>query len=660
MYSAVALVLLCFLLATNVYRAGHQSITVDEAFSYHKHIASWKFWMFREYTASNHVLHTLLCKLSIGLFGLSELTLRLPSLLGGLLYFAAIFRISRLLFGQSAWFLLSVSLSCLNPLILDFLSAARGYGLGLALFCWGLFYCLEYLTPSLPLNRSVNQARAIKAGAALGLAVTAQLTYAVPSVALVTVFIAVVIGSAVRAEQHLTWREVLRPPVLLIMAGASITGALLAWPMRNARLSNFYVGETTLKNTVQSLVQASLFYKPTVLDDVPFIRRALFDPFAGLLMLFFCAVVLVVAFGIGRRRKKPAEINLYQKRLLLMLGVMLAWCLLLSTARMVVARPFPSGRTALYWLPLSSCAYLLALRSVENRIVRFVGALAVLIYALQYGLQFNVSYYWVYRLDAGVKRMVALIRERRATEDGREIKVGASWFVADSINFYREMYSANWMEPVTRAGPDCYYDYYVLGLDDLRVARRYDLEELYRDEVSGTVLAKPNDSTLRTLETIYPPPIQRSPPCGIDPTKLGSFARMDDPGARPHVVRDIMDIAPEPWTYERPMLLFRVDKREDVKFVMHFLIPGVVLSQTGPLTLSVWINAKRLGQQIYKNSGKHSFEQSVPIEFFGPYRLTAVEIRTDKHFIAAEDGTKLGFLLVDAGFALQPDRDVCN
>jgi hypothetical protein len=68
---------------------------------------------------------------------------------------------------------------------------------------------------------------------------------------------------------------------------------------------------------------------------------------------------------------------------------------------------------------------------------------------------------------------------------------------------------------------------------------------------------------------------------GIDPTKLGSFARMDDPGARPHVVRDIMDIAPEPWTYERPMLLFRVDKREDVKFVMHYLIPGVVLSQTG-------------------------------------------------------------------------------
>jgi hypothetical protein len=461
----------------------------------------------------------------------------------------------------------------------------------------------------------------------------------------------VAIGNAFRAKQKLTWKKALVPPVLLIITGTSIAGALLAWPMRNARLSDFYVGEAAFKVTVQSLVNASLFYKPTVLDRIPFIRSALFDRFAELLMLFFCAVVLVVAIGIGRR-KKPAEVNLYQKRLLLILGVMLASHLLLSTARMVVARPFPSGRTALYWLPLSSWACLLALQSIENRIVRSIGALTVLIYALQYGLQFNVSYYSVYRRDAGVKRMVALIRERHAKENGREIKVGASWFVADSINFYREMYWANWMEPVTRAGPDCYYDYYILAPNDLLVARRYNLEQFYRDEVSGAVLAKPNDSTLRTLETIYPPPIQRSPPCGVDPAKLGSFARMSDPGARTHIVRDILDDPRATWTYERPMLMFGVDKREAVKFVMHFVIPDVVLAQTGPLTLSVWINARLLGQQIYKTPWTvQTFEQSVPADFFGSYRLAAVEIKTDKHFITPNEGVKLGFLLVDAGFS---------
>ena len=49
-YITAAMVLLAFLLATNIYRAAHQSITIDEAFTYNKHIAAWKFWKFQEYS----------------------------------------------------------------------------------------------------------------------------------------------------------------------------------------------------------------------------------------------------------------------------------------------------------------------------------------------------------------------------------------------------------------------------------------------------------------------------------------------------------------------------------------------------------------------------------------------------------------------------------
>ena len=49
--------------------------------------------------------------------------------------------------------------------------------------------------------------RWIKAGAALGLAVAAQLTYAVPGVALVAVVVAVAISSALRAKQDLAWEK---------------------------------------------------------------------------------------------------------------------------------------------------------------------------------------------------------------------------------------------------------------------------------------------------------------------------------------------------------------------------------------------------------------------------------------------------------------------
>jgi hypothetical protein len=344
----------------------------------------------------------------------------------------------------------------------------------------------------------------------------------------------------------------------------------------------------------------------------------LFDRIVDLLMVFFGGVLLVVAIGRGRSRKQPGEKNFTQNCLLIVLGIMLTSYLFLSASRVFVPSPFPSSRSALYWLPLTSCACLLGLRSVGNRIVTFAGALIALIFVLQYGLQFNISYYSIYRNNAGVKQMMMLILDRHGKENGKQIKIGASWHLADSINFYRAMYKANWMEPVTRDGPDCNYDYYLLGADDSPAVRRYKLDLLYRDEVSGVLLAKPNDSALRALETIYPPPLQTAPPCGIDPAKLGSFLRLGDPGTRPHIVRDIMDGCPRPWTFEHPMLLFRVDERNHVKFVMHFVIPDIVFSQTGPLTLDVWINAKRLGGHIYDNSGDQTFEESVPANILGP------------------------------------------
>ena len=69
----------------NVYRAATQSVTIDEAFTYNAFLAGPVDDLFTKYDANHHILNSLLAKLSISLLGLSELTLRLPSLLGGLL-----------------------------------------------------------------------------------------------------------------------------------------------------------------------------------------------------------------------------------------------------------------------------------------------------------------------------------------------------------------------------------------------------------------------------------------------------------------------------------------------------------------------------------------------------------------------------------------------
>jgi hypothetical protein len=76
-------------LTMNVYRAYTQCITIDEAFSYRMFVRAPFRDMLKRYDANNHVVNTLLEKATTRLFGASEFTLRIPSLLGGALFLFA-------------------------------------------------------------------------------------------------------------------------------------------------------------------------------------------------------------------------------------------------------------------------------------------------------------------------------------------------------------------------------------------------------------------------------------------------------------------------------------------------------------------------------------------------------------------------------------------
>src|SRR6185437_5885015 len=94
-YVLLAVILLGFLFATNIYRAATQSITVDEAFTYNQFVPDPGPPEPIQRAPYNYNLNTLLAKLSVQLLGLSELTFRLPSVLGGLVYFVALLLLCR-------------------------------------------------------------------------------------------------------------------------------------------------------------------------------------------------------------------------------------------------------------------------------------------------------------------------------------------------------------------------------------------------------------------------------------------------------------------------------------------------------------------------------------------------------------------------------------
>src|SRR5262249_42357713 len=100
----VALAFLTALLLANVYRAATQSIVHDEALTYNWFVAGPPIPA-PGIAINNHVLNTQLARHAIALFGPSELSLRLPSLLGGALCFGALFVLARGVFVSGPWFL---------------------------------------------------------------------------------------------------------------------------------------------------------------------------------------------------------------------------------------------------------------------------------------------------------------------------------------------------------------------------------------------------------------------------------------------------------------------------------------------------------------------------------------------------------------------------
>src|SRR4051794_11314491 len=120
----------CFAVIWIVHRALVQSITLDEADTFHHWVATAlpSHW---ESHSNNHVLNSTLMRLSIWLFGLGHFAVRAPALLGGVIYIFAASRLCLLLAaGRAFTWVLFVCL-VYNPFIMDYLVAARGYGLAL-------------------------------------------------------------------------------------------------------------------------------------------------------------------------------------------------------------------------------------------------------------------------------------------------------------------------------------------------------------------------------------------------------------------------------------------------------------------------------------------------------------------------------------------------
>ena len=453
---ATALAVLAFLLAVNVYRAWTQSITYDEAVTY-ENFVSWGFSdALVGYNANNHVLFTLFAKLTTGLFGVSEFTLRLPTVAAGIVYFTAAFLLCRLLFGESVLFLAVLGALTINPFVLDFLSAGRGYGLALAFWTVALYQIVQVLVTD-----HGQPARGWGlAGAALALSVASNLTFLFAATALA------ITASGLAAIAYLLGTPPRRAVFVQHVGGyfcglgLLLAGTILAVPLSHAKRGQFTFGAETLDQTVRSLVDTSLRHHHTTypLDT----DGALFEAVCRALSYLWIPTLCIVALAAGiltlrsLRTDFLARSSPPQVFLLLIAGTLSVTFGLLIVGHDVLAIPYPLERTGLYLIALFVLFAGAVARTIETRTRLHRVAIGVLTIALllavgQFAIQFNTNHYNTFRYDAGSKRTFEQLArcESQGQESNPPLRVAAEpWLLAPSLNYYRDVRHATWIAPV--------------------------------------------------------------------------------------------------------------------------------------------------------------------------------------------------------------------
>ncbi len=485
LFLIASLILLGVLFATSTYRVSTQGFSVNEArhllpiLRDHNHAGS----------LDQHTLDVVLSDVSIRTLGLSEFALRLPSVAGGLVYFLAILRLCRLLFGESWWLVLSVALNTLNPLILDYCSGGWGYSLGLALWAVGAYFIARWVTD--------GERVPILAGVALGLAVASSLAQIFAVAAIEIVFAAMVLtdrmikGDRRGAARFTAWDGPLF--VLATLAGALI---VLWAPLRDTPPVLAAATELRYQDTLKSLAYVLAVYKTTFLTSLGRLSGLIVRT-SWLLFPALFAGLAIAAASIARARLRAKNQTTVDRadRLVLLLGLttLLGFLFLAIEPRLAHHRYF-APRGSFIMLPLIFTAGPLFLkwlgtRHDKARSLAIAGLVPLLLLLLNFALQFNLNSYYDAPADESTIAVVEFLRKSHAMNPDQHITIAADSSFYEALGYLMWRYRMSWMTVTDDLGAPG-LDFVYLRDGQFDRLKGPGLREVLRDNATGAVLAQ--------------------------------------------------------------------------------------------------------------------------------------------------------------------------
>jgi hypothetical protein len=447
--------LLAFVFGIALYRAKTQTIAHDEALEYEwfldggvAHVLS--------YNPANHVLFTLLAKPIVWTLGVTEFTLRAPSLIGTAIYLIFSFLLCRQLFGQGGLLLLSEAMLCLNPQVLDFMPAARGYILGLAF----LVVALYAMARALQRGEFDKEDPGWRWGCwissvSLALSVAGSFTNVVPAACLVLTFSAAAMGGLRPLLKIADTR--LRQFAKQFLVPGAVVGFCILWPfIIQWRLAPTKTHLDKASDALRDIFNASFLYKWTgdILNSLGAVPSAVgsWQERVTDLGEYFLIPALLVLVTVGfflARRDHQATAALQSAQCRVFAGAAIGSILLIVILHLAFHIDYPFSRYCLFMIPLFTVGSLLAAHQIHlrfsSRLMKALGFLLAIIVVSDYALSLQMQSFRYNSYDVISRELFEAIANDAHSRSLTNVRVGGTWWYEPEINFYRRRYKASWM-----------------------------------------------------------------------------------------------------------------------------------------------------------------------------------------------------------------------
>jgi 4-amino-4-deoxy-L-arabinose transferase-like glycosyltransferase len=442
--------------AVCAWRAAHQSIVHDEAFSFLRFIhgpwsSLWSGW----YDAANHVLYSFLAKLSVAVFGLSDFSLRLPSVVAGFFFIWGVFRVLESCESRLIRWIAYLAIG-LHPLLMDFSIAARGYGLGIALLVWAIHASLH--------------GRPIRGGFLLGFAIAANLTMVFPATGLIA------------AHFLLAEKNRIRDTAIMGGVAAALATAICYFPFRTATRANFYVGGHSLSDFVFSMILTSISASQ---------QTGLFGTRTAALFMTTWIVpafaLFWVAIWAGQWQSGGASSRML--KVPLTLAVTVAFLL---AAHFLFKVNYPADRTGLYLVPLAGFTWAATTDILRNRSLRAINVVLACVVLIQFVTQAQFRSFQIWSYNSAIKDIAQKVRQESRGRPAQSLSLATNFYQQPVLEFYRIRYGIAALKPVQRKehADLTGHDFYVLTGPETHTAQAAQLTVLFSDPVSDVVLAR--------------------------------------------------------------------------------------------------------------------------------------------------------------------------